>query len=163
MTPEVFFNTYVLFYVTIVAGRDERKRKRALALIESDDFETSAQVLLVFFVTARIAERLRLHCTDVPQQWSNRTPRSASRSRLGAVTAVLPKQPRSVQLRSSEIRESTFGGVELEFRAAPMTAVEPSGGLRVISTLMPSADPGRSAPSSDRRIPPYPLSTTARP
>src|SRR5262249_9107611 len=33
------------------AGKDERKRKRALELIESEDFGTSAQVLQEFFVT----------------------------------------------------------------------------------------------------------------
>jgi predicted nucleic acid-binding protein len=41
----------VLVYAAIGAGRDEPKRKRALALIESEDFGTSAQVLQEFFVT----------------------------------------------------------------------------------------------------------------
>ena len=51
MTASVFFDTNVLVYGAIGTGRDERKRKRALELIESADFGTSAQVLQEFIVT----------------------------------------------------------------------------------------------------------------
>lgn len=51
MIAEVFFDTNVLVYAAIGRDRDEGKRRRALALIESEDFGTSAQVLQEFFVT----------------------------------------------------------------------------------------------------------------
>lgn len=51
MTASVFFDTSVLVYAAIGTGKDERKRKRAVELIESEDFGTSAQVLQEFFVT----------------------------------------------------------------------------------------------------------------
>ena len=47
----VFFDTNVLVYAAIGTGRDARKQKRALELIGSEDFGTSAQVLQEFFVT----------------------------------------------------------------------------------------------------------------
>jgi predicted nucleic acid-binding protein len=52
MTAKVFFDTNVLVYAALGTGRDEPKRKRALELIESEDFGTSAQVLQEFYVTA---------------------------------------------------------------------------------------------------------------
>ena len=51
MTAKVFFDTNVLVYAAMAAGKDQRKRRRALELIESEDFGTSAQVLQEFFVT----------------------------------------------------------------------------------------------------------------
>ncbi len=51
MTANVFFDTNVLVYAAIGTGKDARKQKRALELIESEDFGTSAQVLQEFFVT----------------------------------------------------------------------------------------------------------------
>jgi predicted nucleic acid-binding protein len=51
MSARVFFDTDVLVYAALGTGKDERKRKRALELIESEDFGTSAQVLQEFFVT----------------------------------------------------------------------------------------------------------------
>ncbi|MGA7411334.1 MAG: PIN domain-containing protein [Bryobacteraceae bacterium] len=51
MTAKVFLDTNVLVYAAVGTGKDERKRQRALALIESEDFGTSAQVLQEFFVT----------------------------------------------------------------------------------------------------------------
>lgn len=50
MTAKVFFDTNVLVYAAVGTGDDEPKRKRALALMESEDFGTSAQVLQEFFV-----------------------------------------------------------------------------------------------------------------
>jgi predicted nucleic acid-binding protein len=51
MTARVFFDTNILVYAAVGTGRDEPKRKRALELIASEDFGTSAQVLQEFFVT----------------------------------------------------------------------------------------------------------------
>jgi len=51
MTVSAFFDTNVLVYAAVATGKDERKRKRAMELIESIDFGTSAQVLQEFFVT----------------------------------------------------------------------------------------------------------------
>jgi len=51
MTARVFFDTNILVYAALGKGREERKRSRALDLIESEDFGTSAQVLQEFFVT----------------------------------------------------------------------------------------------------------------
>jgi len=51
MTASVFFDTNVLVYAAIGTGRDEPKRKRALSLIDAEEFGTSAQVLQEFFVT----------------------------------------------------------------------------------------------------------------
>ncbi len=51
MTARVFFDTNVLVYAAAASGPDERKRRRALALIESEDLGTSAQVLQEFYVT----------------------------------------------------------------------------------------------------------------
>ncbi len=51
MTANVFFDTNVLVYAAIGTGRDAWKQKRALELIRSEDFGTSAQVIQEFFVT----------------------------------------------------------------------------------------------------------------
>ena len=48
---KTFVDTNVLVYAAMGTGKDEPKRKRALELIESEDFGTSAQVLQEFFVT----------------------------------------------------------------------------------------------------------------
>jgi predicted nucleic acid-binding protein len=46
MTARAFFDTNVLVYAAAGAGKDERKRKRAMEPVESIDFGTSAQVRL---------------------------------------------------------------------------------------------------------------------
>lgn len=51
MNASVFFDTNILVYAAVGTGRDDRKRRQALELIESEDFGTSAQVLQEFFVT----------------------------------------------------------------------------------------------------------------
>ena len=51
MNAKVFFDTNVLVYAAVGTGKDESKRKRALDLIQSEVFGTSAQVLQEFFVT----------------------------------------------------------------------------------------------------------------
>ena len=51
MTAKVFLDTNVLVYAAVGTGKDHRKRERALSLIDSEEFGTSAQVLQEFFVT----------------------------------------------------------------------------------------------------------------
>ena len=51
MTVKAFFDTNILVYAAVGSGRDEPKKKRAMQLVESTDFGTSAQVLQEFFVT----------------------------------------------------------------------------------------------------------------
>ncbi len=53
MTAKVFFDTNILVYAAQErgAGEEERKRRRALELVDSEDFGTSSQVLQEFFVT----------------------------------------------------------------------------------------------------------------
>lgn len=51
MNASVFFDTNVLVYAAVGTGKDERKRARALELVDSQDFGTSAQVLQEFYVT----------------------------------------------------------------------------------------------------------------
>ena len=51
MTVRAFFDTNVLVYAAVGAGKDAPKRERAMELVESMDFGTSAQVLQEFFVT----------------------------------------------------------------------------------------------------------------
>jgi len=43
MTAKVFLDTNILVYAAIGTGKDDSKRKRAMALIESEDFGTSAR------------------------------------------------------------------------------------------------------------------------
>ena len=73
MTARVFFDTNILVYAAIGKDRDEPKRKRALELIESEDFGTSAQVLQEFFVTVvRKASRplSAVQALDWIEQWA---------------------------------------------------------------------------------------------
>jgi predicted nucleic acid-binding protein len=51
MNAKVFLDTNVLVYAAVGTGKDEPKRERALELIDSQEFGTSAQVLQEFFVT----------------------------------------------------------------------------------------------------------------
>jgi predicted nucleic acid-binding protein len=51
MNAKVFFDTNVLVYAALGAGKEEQKRKRAMELIQAEDFGTSAQVLQEFYVT----------------------------------------------------------------------------------------------------------------
>ncbi|MBM3814487.1 MAG: PIN domain-containing protein [Acidimicrobiia bacterium] len=51
MTAKVFFDTNVLVYAALGTGNDEPKRKRALDLMDTENFGTSAQVLQEFYVT----------------------------------------------------------------------------------------------------------------
>ena len=52
MNAEVFLDTNILVYAAAGSG-DQRKRKRAAELIETQAFGTSAQVLQEFYVTVR--------------------------------------------------------------------------------------------------------------
>lgn len=51
MNASVFLDTNVLVYAALGRDTEEPKRQRALELIDSEDFGTSAQVLQEFFVT----------------------------------------------------------------------------------------------------------------
>ncbi len=51
MNASVFFDTNVLVYAAVGGGKEDRKRRRALELIDEEDFGTSAQVLQEFFVS----------------------------------------------------------------------------------------------------------------
>ena len=51
MSVDCFLDTNVLVYAAAGRGAEEAKRKRALELIENEDFGLSAQVLQEFYVT----------------------------------------------------------------------------------------------------------------
>ena len=51
MSADCFLDTNVLVYAATGRGAEEPKRKRALELIEGEDFALSAQVLHEFYVT----------------------------------------------------------------------------------------------------------------
>lgn len=51
MSVEAFFDTNILIYAAVGTGRDDAKRRRALDLIDTSDFGTSAQVIQEFYVT----------------------------------------------------------------------------------------------------------------
>ncbi len=73
MTAEVFFDTNILVYAALGTGKEERKRKRALDLIESEDFGTSALVLQEFYVIVvkKAARPLSaLQASEWIEQWA---------------------------------------------------------------------------------------------
>ena len=73
MNADVFFDTNVLVYAAVGTGKDKRKQERALELIDSQDFGTSAQVLQEFFVTVvRKASRplSALEAMEWIEQWT---------------------------------------------------------------------------------------------
>jgi len=51
MTVDSFLDTNIFVYAAAGRGSEESKRKRALALIEKENFGLSAQVLQEFYVT----------------------------------------------------------------------------------------------------------------
>jgi predicted nucleic acid-binding protein len=51
MSVECFVDTNVLVYAAAGRGRDEAKRRRAVEIVETEEFGLSAQVLQEFFVT----------------------------------------------------------------------------------------------------------------
>lgn len=51
MNADVFLDSNVLVYAAMVRADEEFKRQRALALIESEHFGKSAQVLQEFYIT----------------------------------------------------------------------------------------------------------------
>ncbi len=73
MNASVFFDTNILVYAAIGTGKDQGKHERALDLIQSEDFGTSAQVLQEFFVTVvkKAARPLSaLRALEWIEQWS---------------------------------------------------------------------------------------------
>jgi predicted nucleic acid-binding protein len=72
MNVSAFFDTNIVVYAA--AGKDEPKRKRALELVESIDFATSAQVLQEFFVTVvkKVSHPLSAtHALEWIEQWTD--------------------------------------------------------------------------------------------
>lgn len=59
MRVEAFLDTNVLVYAAAGTGEEEPKRRRALQLLEEEEFGLSAQVLQEFFVTV-------VHKVEVP-------------------------------------------------------------------------------------------------
>jgi len=51
MTADAFLDTNILVYAAAGRGREEEKRRRAVELIESEDFGLSSQVLQELYVT----------------------------------------------------------------------------------------------------------------
>lgn len=51
MSVDAFLDTNILVYAALGTGRDDAKRRRALELIDTTDFGTSAQVIQEFYVT----------------------------------------------------------------------------------------------------------------
>ena len=51
MSVDCFLDTNVLVYAAAGRGRDEAKRRRAVEIVETEEFGLSAQVLQEFFVT----------------------------------------------------------------------------------------------------------------
>lgn len=51
MRVEAFFDTNILVYAAVGAGKDAAKKQRAMELVRTVEFGTSAQVLQEFFVT----------------------------------------------------------------------------------------------------------------
>jgi predicted nucleic acid-binding protein len=68
MTAKVLFDTNVLVYAAMGTGSDEPKRRRALALIDSEEFGTSAQVLQEFYVTV-VRKAARPLPVDLALEW----------------------------------------------------------------------------------------------
>ena len=51
MSVECFLDTNILVYAAAGRGQESKKRRRALSLIDTEDFGLSAQVLQEFYVT----------------------------------------------------------------------------------------------------------------
>ncbi len=73
MNAEVFLDSNVLVYAAMVRPGEEFKRQRALDLMESENFGTSAQVLQEFYVT--VVKKARRALTSVEalewmEQWA---------------------------------------------------------------------------------------------
>lgn len=68
MNAEVFFDTNVLVYAAMGASSDAAKHKRALDLIGSEHFGTSAQVLQEFYVTV-VKKAIRPLPIDEVLEW----------------------------------------------------------------------------------------------
>lgn len=68
MTADVFLDTNVLVYAALGTGKEAPKRKRALELIEAEDFATSAQVLQEFFVTV-VRKAARPLSAEIALEW----------------------------------------------------------------------------------------------
>jgi len=73
MNAEVFLDSNILVYAAMARSGEEFKRERALTLIQSEHFGTSAQVLQEFYVTVvRKAKRplTSVEAMEWIQQWA---------------------------------------------------------------------------------------------
>lgn len=68
MTVESFLDTNVVVYAAAGQDQSDRKRQRALQLIESEDFGISVQVLQEFYVTVTRKMEVNL-APDVALDW----------------------------------------------------------------------------------------------
>lgn len=68
MTVESFLDSNVIVYAAVGRGAEEAKRRRALQLIDDEDFATPAQVLQEFYVTVTRKVAIRLPPT-VALEW----------------------------------------------------------------------------------------------
>jgi predicted nucleic acid-binding protein len=112
------FDTNVLVYAAIGTGKDERKRQRALALVDSEEFGTSAQVLQEFYVTVVTKAARPLSAAQALawiEQW-----------------AVFPCQPIDHQLVRVAIESSTRYRISY-WDAAILAAAEALGAHTVYS------------------------------
>ena len=118
MNARVFFDTNVLVYAALGAGKDDRKRRRALDLIDAEDFGTSAQVLQEFFVTVvkKAARPLSaVEAMEWIEQWT-----------------AFPCQPIDHQLVRIAIEKSARFGISY-WDAAILAAAEALGAQTVYS------------------------------
>jgi predicted nucleic acid-binding protein len=118
MTARVFFDTNILVYAAVGTGKDDPKRKRALELIGSEDFGTSAQVLQEFFVTVvkKAARPLSaVQALEWIEQW-----------------AAFPCQPIDHQLVRIAVERSERFGISY-WDAAILAAAEALGSETVYS------------------------------
>ena len=107
MLASVFFDTNVLVYAALGTGKDESKRKRALELIASEDFATSAQVLQEFFVTVvkKVSRPLSAaRALEWIEQWRDSKPTRSFQSSSRRLSSTGPSSKRAksaVSLRSA--------------------------------------------------------------
>ena len=116
MNVRVFFDASVLVYAAIGSGTHGPKRKRALALIGSEDFGTSAQVLQEFFVTVTRKARVPLSAGEA-LEWIEQI-------------AAFPCQPIDHQLVAIAIEKSER--YKISYRDAAILAAAEALGCEIV-------------------------------
>ncbi|MDX2149664.1 MAG: PIN domain-containing protein [Bryobacteraceae bacterium] len=118
MTAKVFLDTNVLVYAAVGSGRDERKRRKSLELIETEDFGISAQVLQEFFVTV-VKKAMRRLSPAEALEWMEQF-------------VAFPCQPIDDRLVRSAVERSERFGISY-WDAAIISAAEALGSQMVYS------------------------------